>query len=319
MIVATFRRPERIKKLLAKLEVQDFGLANFEVVVCDDCSGPAALAALEALLDASPLTTRLVVHDRNRGPGKARNTAIAAATAPLIACTDDDCEPEPDWLRAGVAALKPGVNVVVGKVAPNPAQSDQIGPWSRSVTVNDARYFQGANTFYAIDDVRAVGGFDDDFDRGGEDTDLGMRVLKLGRVATFAPEALVFHDVRAGSVIDLARENLWKWVDLPLVLRHHPEMRQWATHGRFFWKKSHPPTFGALLGLLLAVIGVFFTPWALVLLVLPLWWVRFRIWVEPRFGNKLYRLRTLPGVFVVDSSEVIAVIRGSFKHHTILI
>ena len=38
-------------------------------------------------------------HEVNRGLAAARNTGVGAATAPLVAFLDDDCEPEPAWAR----------------------------------------------------------------------------------------------------------------------------------------------------------------------------------------------------------------------------
>src|ERR1700704_1109645 len=40
------------------------------------------------------------VHLKGRGLSLARNAAIDAAAGSVIAFTDDDCEPQPDWLAS---------------------------------------------------------------------------------------------------------------------------------------------------------------------------------------------------------------------------
>ena len=309
VVCATYRRPEQLGRLLAALAEQDLGLP-FEVVVSDDGSGD--LAGTRALVAASPLDVRLLEHPVNRGQAAARNDGWRAARAEVVAFTDDDCQPSPGWLRAGLAGMAAGDVVVVGRVDPDPAQAGRRGPWSRSLTVHDARFMQTANAFYRRADLEAVGGFDEALRRGGEDTDLGMRVLGLGRRSLFADEALVLHDVRPGSAWQLARESATKWTDLPLVLRKHPELRASAAHRRWFWKRSHPATLVALAGLVASPLQ----PLSL-LLVLP--WVADRTWRHPPYGPRRGRLRRLPGAFLVDTAEVLGCVRGSIRHRSLLL
>jgi GT2 family glycosyltransferase len=306
VVCATYRRPESLERLLAALAKQDLD-EPFEVIISDDGSGN--LSRTRAAVAASPLDVSLLEHPVNRGPAAARNDGWRAARAEWIAFTDDDCQPTPGWLRAGLAAVRQGDAVVVGQVDPDPAQTHRLGPWSRSLTVHDARFMQTANTFYAKADLDAVGGFDEVFRHGGEDTDLGLRVIEqLGRERKFVPEAHVLHDVHAGTASKLARASATRWTDLPLVLRRHPEMRAVAHH-RVFWKRTHPQTLLALAGLMAAPVQ----PWAAALVV-P--WVADRGWRRPVAGP---RLRTLPGTFLVDAAEVVGCVRGSIRHRSLLL
>ncbi len=306
VVCATYRRPQALGRLLAALAEQDLS-EPFEVIVSDDGSGD--LAETRAVVAASPLDIRLLEHPTNRGPGAARNDGWRAARADHIAFTDDDCQPTPGWLRAGLARVREGGVIVVGKVDPDPAQQDKVSPWSRSLTIRDARFMQTANTFYAKADLEAVGGFDEVFRNGGEDTDLGMRVIEqLGRERVFEPAAYVLHDVHPGTARSLARSSATRWTDLPLVLRRHPEMRA-ATHHGVFWKRTHPATLLALAGLALAPVQ----PLAAVALA-P--WLADRGWRHPAPGA---RLRSLPGTFLVDSAEVVGCLRGSLRHRSLLL
>lgn len=318
VVCATFRRPGSAARLLAALERQDLD-EPFEVVVSDDGSGPSSVAALREAVAASSLPVVLLEHERNRGPGAARNDGWRAARGELVAFTDDDCQPVPAWLREGVAAMQQGEVVAVGAVEPDPAQADALGPWSRTLHVKNARFFQTANAFYRRADLEQVGGFDESFVRGGEDTDLGLRVLSLGRRSVFVPGALVHHDVRAGTVWALARERATKWVDLPLVLRKHPHLREENLYKRVFWKRSHPPVIVALVGLAVLPLGAARRSAGVAgLLLLAPWFVDRGLWHPPARAPK-QRVRLMPGTFLVDAAEVVSCVRGSVKHRTLLL
>ena len=308
VVCATYRRPEALSRLLRALAAQDLE-APFEVVISDDGSGDLA-PARAAVAEHGP-SVRLLEHPTNRGPAAARNDGWRAASAPVVAFTDDDCQPTPGWLRAGLAALVDDVALVVGRVDPDPSQARLDGPWARSLTVHDARFMQTANAFYRKEDLDAVGGFDPAFRHGGEDTDLGLRVLSRGGRGAFAPDALVLHDVHPGTARSLARASATRWTDLPLVLRRHPEMRR-VVHHRVFWKQSHPATIAALVGLAMA-------PFQLLALVLVLPWLVERGWRHPPRCPRRARPRALPGAFLVDVAEVVGCVRGSIRHRTLLL
>ena len=310
VVCATFNRPEAVARLLDALAGQDLD-GRFEVLLSDDGSPSAVLERLRSLVASSPLDVRLLENGRNRGACAARNAGWRAASAPSIAFTDDDCRPDPSWLRHGLAALETS-DVVVGAVRPDPDQLRHAGPWARTLRVEDARYFQTANVLYRRDDLDQVGGFDERFVHGGEDTDLGMRVVALGRRAVFDPHAAVVHDVREESAWSLAWISARRWRDLPLVVKCHPQLRVTAAYRRWFWKRSHPPALVALLGLL---IGPFALPGSL--LVAPYLWERLVRHPPARAWRR--RLRLLPGAFLVDVAEVVACVRGSARHRTLLL
>ena len=108
----------------------------------------------------------------------------------MIAFTDDDCVPAPDWLERGLGACaeRPG-EIVQGRTEPDPAQLDRLGPFSRTIEVDgyDAA-FQTCNIFYPRAVLERVDGFDTEaFGRvhGGEDSDLAWRAIEAGTAAGF--------------------------------------------------------------------------------------------------------------------------------------
>src|SRR5262249_38766569 len=84
---------------------QTFGTENFDVVIVDDGSRDATPQILEAAM-AGPLRLRTITQPEGRGAGAARNIGWRATQSPLIAFTDDDCRPDPEWLETLAPALR---------------------------------------------------------------------------------------------------------------------------------------------------------------------------------------------------------------------
>jgi N-acetylglucosaminyl-diphospho-decaprenol L-rhamnosyltransferase len=313
VVVPTRNRAESLDRLLRGLETQSLGIDRFEVLVVDDASTDETPALLEKLTAEGHLLIRTSRHDVRRGPAAARNSAWREARSEVVAFTDDDCVPDVRWLECGLAALAGTSGVVVGRTEP---PSEQAGlarePFARSLRVDSARFFETCNVFYAKADLEAVGGFDERFRRpSGEDTELGLRVTGLGVEARFAPDALVYHDVRRGGVLDALRETR-RWADLPLVLRGRPWARRSLAHRWVFWKPSHPVA-------LLAVAGLAMAPrWrGSLALVVP--WLDHRLRKDPVTEDVAGRIRSLPGAFAIDVFETAVMARGSLRHRSLLL
>jgi glycosyltransferase involved in cell wall biosynthesis len=311
--VSTYQRANRLPSLLAALAAQTLPLDEFEVVIADNGSTDDSAEVLAELAASSPVALRVVRAEVNRGPSAGRNLAWRATTAPVVAFTDDDCEPTPSWLAAGLAAVDGGAGIAVGRTMPIPSQRHLLDrPFARSVDVAKVRFFETCNVFYRRADLDAAGGFDEAFATpAGEDTDLGLRVKASGATPAFVPDAVVHHDVRAGGWADAVQETL-RWVDIPRVIRQHPDARLELLHGKWFWKRSHPWVLLATLGLLLS--GR--TPFALVL-VAP--WVHHRTRVVPLCPGPRRRWLVLPLGFALDLVEVGVMVRGSYRHRALVL
>lgn len=75
---------------------------HLEVVVVDDGSTDATARV------ADRAGVRIVRHPHNRGLAAARNTGWRTASAPIVAYTDDDCRPRPEWLATLLPVLEGG-------------------------------------------------------------------------------------------------------------------------------------------------------------------------------------------------------------------
>ena len=315
VVCSTHGRADLLPTLVAALSAQTLPADRFEVVVVDDGSPDGTEAVLERLASQVSFCLRVLRHAANRGAAAGRNTAWRAAVADVVAFTDDDCAPDPGWLQAGLDAIAAGgpEAFVVGRTAPDPEAATLLGrPFSRSLEVVEAKFYETCNIFYRRADLEALGGLDEGFGTG-EDTDLGLRMIEAGRVAVWAPDAVVHHRVRPPSFRAHRREAR-RWADLALVVKRHPARRRDLVHRGVFWKRTHPPTVVALLGIAGALAVRSPRP-----LVVVGWWLWHRVAVEPPCPGPRRRILALPGTFVVDATEVATMVEGSIKHRTVLL
>jgi GT2 family glycosyltransferase len=311
--ISTHQRAHLLGRLVSALEEQTLPHDSFEVVIVDDGNSDGTDAVLQDLVRGSSLHLCVLRLDANCGPAVGRNLAWRHARAPIIAFTDDDCVPTPGWLESGVAAIRGGRRVVVGRTMPAPDQAHLLRePFTRTMKVTDARWFATCNVFYRREDLERVGGFDEGFPTpGGEDTDLGIRVCAAGVDSVFSEDALVHHDVRPSSLGATVRETL-RWNGVPRLVQRHPEVRRTLLHRRIFWKRSHPPV-------ILAALGLVASTWRRPALVLTLPWLWHRLHASPVCSNRRDRVAALPGAFVVDGLEVLVMARWGLRYRAIVL
>jgi GT2 family glycosyltransferase len=233
VVVATRNRAGQLRRLVQALATQDITEA-FEVIVVDDASTDdtqsvlAELTAEHDWLAAKRLRA-------NAGPATARNRGWRAASAPLVAFTDDDCVPDPSWLRLMSAALATH-DVVQGRTEGAPAQLPSHGPFGHTMTVLRAGAYETCNIAYRRAALERAGGFDERFALPyGEDTDLGLRVAEQGARTTFCADALVHHDVEPSNFWRYLRQRRRR-TDFVLAVRRHPQLRHELRMGLF----THP-------------------------------------------------------------------------------
>ncbi len=251
VVLATCDRAERLSRALAAISAQDFD-DSFEVIVVDDASHdgtPRLLADAETGSGIEHL--RVIRREVRGGPGAARNTGWRSAIAPLVAFTDDDCEPTPGWLRAIVGAATVGPSAMVqGLTLPNTAERHRLGPFARTLDVRAlGPWYPAANMAYGRDLLQRLDGFDEKLSRG-EDTDLAWRAQELGADPILAPGAIVEHAVFELGVAGQLRLTA-AWMPAFRNFKRHPALRR-ALHRGLFWKPTHPALLAALCGVALS-------------------------------------------------------------------
>ena len=200
VVIATYERRALLLRCVDALLAQTLPPSQYEIVIVDDGSSRGAreqvLAALATRrrLRRAP-TLRFLWMPANRGPAAARNCGILAARGDVVAFTDDDTVPRPDWLQAGLAAIAAGADAVAGAVdVPLPAVPTD---YERDAAGLSNAGFVTANAFVRRDLLAAIGGFDERFRCAWrEDTDLCFRLRASGAIVRASHAARVLHPVR---------------------------------------------------------------------------------------------------------------------------
>jgi O-antigen biosynthesis protein len=216
VVIATHDRPDDLRRCLRAIAAQRTP-HRLEVIVVDNhpASGVTEPVAAEFSF------TRYVAEPR-AGTSYARNSGVRAATGSIVAYTDDDTRPDPNWLERLVAPFaRPEVMVVTGNVLPLELESDaqhlferygglgrgfrsrEFGPvWFRGFRRAVPTWEIGATANAAIRASAfrhpAIGLFDEALGGGtpapvGEDTYLFYRVLAAGFRVVYEPAAVVWH------------------------------------------------------------------------------------------------------------------------------
>ena len=196
VIVPHYQDLERLDLCLTALTRQTYDRAATEIIVADNQS-PAGREAVERAIAGR---ARLVIVPE-RGAGAARNGGVAFASAPLLAFTDADCVPEPEWLAAGLAALSraPVIGGAMTVLVADEAQLTGPEAFERVFAFDNRRYVERlgftvtANLFCSAETFAAVGPF-----RVGvsEDLEWCQRAGRLGFPIAYAPDAIVGHPAR---------------------------------------------------------------------------------------------------------------------------
>ncbi|OPL18753.1 MAG: hypothetical protein AVO35_13215 [Candidatus Aegiribacteria sp. MLS_C] len=193
---------EAFRTCLKSLSVQDTGGSPWELLIVDD--GSATPVEEDFGGDLPDLAQVRVI--RLEGPGNrpaARNAAWKAARAPLSLLSDGDILfPEGVLLRHLEAHSVSGRDAVMGSRVN--AWREDATPWQRWFDSRamggmppgnfPGRYFITGNLSIRTESLRTAGGFDPAMDRyGGEDTELGLRLEKMGCAMHWEPSLEVLH------------------------------------------------------------------------------------------------------------------------------
>ncbi|MCA1635176.1 MAG: glycosyltransferase family 2 protein [Acidobacteria bacterium] len=204
---------------------------EYEVVVVDNASGDASVAALRAGSGAAALATagrlRVIENEDNRGFGRANNQAFALTDAPLLFLLNPDTEVTPGSIDRLVSTLRAGART--GACGPRLVNADgslQVSVWRNPPAAWDmllsglrlhrllprrvrgelllaehwghdrrraVRMLSGAAILVRREVIEEVGGFDERFHMYGEDNEWCLRIVRAGWSLVFEPEAVIMH------------------------------------------------------------------------------------------------------------------------------
>jgi glycosyltransferase involved in cell wall biosynthesis len=214
VIISTYNSPDWLEKVLWGYWVQSH--RNFELLVADDGSTEETRRRIDMLRHETGMTIRQIWHE-DRGFRKCAilNRAIEAAAADYVLFSDGDCIPRWDFvqthsrlarlgcfLSGGLFRLPRDISRritrddIINRRAPDPRWLRAAGigwslkqiklacraPWSRwldRLTTTQPSW-NGHNSSAWKADLVAVNGFDERMEWGGEDRELGERLVHLG-------------------------------------------------------------------------------------------------------------------------------------------
>jgi glycosyltransferase involved in cell wall biosynthesis len=262
VILSTYNATEWLEKVIWGYSVQTH--RNFELVIADDGSKLEAARLLARLSDETGIDIQHVWHE-DIGFRKCEilNKAILAAGTEYLVFSDGDCIPRADFLETharfaerghylsgGLVRLPMGVSqqlkredIVNQRIASVPWLVRQgqplnkklllMAPGSRGGAVLDRitptkPTWNGHNASGWKADLVRVNGFDERMGYGGEDCELGERLVNIGlRPKQIRHRAVCFHLDHARGYVDA---EAWQW-----NIDHRAEVRlsgaTWTAHG----------------------------------------------------------------------------------------
>lgn len=214
VIISTYNQPEWLKKVLIGYEQQSF--KNFEIIIADDGSTQETEAVIKQFQESSCVTINYVWQEDNGfQKTKILNKAIQKTQASYLIFTDGDCIPRVDFvethlkLKRGNCFLSGGYFKLSMHISKAISDDDIISQrcfdknWLLEQGLEDSfktnkltasglkesllnaftptkATFDGMNVSVWKDDVIKVNGFDERMAYGGEDRELGERLMNLG-------------------------------------------------------------------------------------------------------------------------------------------
>lgn len=219
-VICTFNRARLLRDALDALAAQKLPTAiPWEIVVVDNNSQDTTAQVVNTFATSTATPVRYVFEPQ-QGLSHARNRAIRETRGSILAFTDDDVLPAPDWLAEIAAAMERwGVHGIGGRILPRwdvppPSWLARNRTLLDHLAIMDFETSQlirlpmetgplvwGANMAFRRALFDTVGGFDPR--RGvsgtslarGEETDLVQRALEHGMTVAYDAGPTVFHRI----------------------------------------------------------------------------------------------------------------------------
>ena len=225
VVVPTRGRPALLRRCLEALCRQTLDRHRYEIIVVDDGPDDQTRLAVEsyaARMAAYALRVIYVPSPGPHGPAAARNRGWQHARGEIIAFTDDDTEPDANWLAAGLDAFDAGIDAVCGLVVmPLPEMPTD---YERDASGLAQAEFVTANCFCRKAVLAHLGGFDERFPLAWrEDSDLHFRLLRSGARVACVRDAVVIHPIRPAEWGISVRQQKKIMFDA-LLYSKHPEL-----------------------------------------------------------------------------------------------
>jgi glycosyltransferase involved in cell wall biosynthesis len=197
VIVPARNARDDVRRLCDALRLQTIPADAFELLIVDDGSTDET----GAVISAEPLA-RLISLPKGMGPYPARNVAAAQASGDVLAFTDADVVPAPDWLERGLKAFEvTDVDLIAGGIRiPLAKRPSAVSMVDAARHLDQERYVAlgygvTANMWVRKAVFEELGGFNERILSGG-DGEFGRRARDAGKRLVYVPDARVDHPPR---------------------------------------------------------------------------------------------------------------------------
>ncbi len=211
VIVPVRNDASRLELCIEALQRQTYPAEHLEIIIVDNGSSQPV-----RLPHAGRIALR-VIRDEGTSSYGARNRGIFVAKGDVLAFTDSDCIPKPEWLAKGVAYLtKLGPETVVGgeievfpqdEQAPTPTELYEMAcAFPQDLVIAKQGFAVTANLLVWRTVIVRIGPFNEKL-RSGGDTEWGRRAVSRGTRLVFGGGATIRHPARR-QLADLLRKAL---------------------------------------------------------------------------------------------------------------
>ncbi|ULP72096.1 Putative mycofactocin biosynthesis glycosyltransferase MftF [Nodularia sphaerocarpa UHCC 0038] len=205
VVVPIYNGEADLPELINCLRAQTYPQDRVEYLLVDNNSSDRTLTLLKTSAENSPVI-KVLSENQIQSSYAARNTGIRAAVGEIIAFTDADCHPQPQWLDSLIQPFNDlNVVIVAGEIAALPGKTILEQHAERQETLSQKHtlansfcpYGQTANLAIRRLAFQTIGLFRPYLTTGG-DADICWRILQsnMGRLE-FAPNAIIQHRHRA--------------------------------------------------------------------------------------------------------------------------
>jgi glycosyltransferase involved in cell wall biosynthesis len=203
LIIASRDRCGQLQRCLDAVACLQFE-RPWELIVVDNGSTDDTAQVIQRFRANAPLEVRYVL-EPHPGLGNAHNAGVVVARGKIVAFTDDDCYPEPDFLSFTWSAFQDlSVGYITGRITLHDRSDHPITiNESTTLVTFPGRSFlgigavAGANMAFRREVLLEVGGFDPLFGPGSlfnaEELDVASRASAAGWKGEYRPEVVVRH------------------------------------------------------------------------------------------------------------------------------
>ncbi|MFA7677370.1 MAG: glycosyltransferase [Candidatus Omnitrophota bacterium] len=331
IVVPTYNREERLKQSLMVLSSQDYPAHKYEIIVVDDGS----VDSTEKVARSAGFPNLIYLKQGNQGAGGAKNAGARIARGKILAFTEDDCIVRNNWLSS-IARLfesNPDADAFVGHCFY--AELEKInrvntcgGKDLVKMDIKEAGTFlnMGNGSFAVKKNIfESLHGYDQSF-RIGEDLEFNIRMIKAGHSAFLTSSLPALHFARSQIKDIFKRTHELAVSEARLVKKYFPNRIVFHAYSELLRVNktfSLPFLYTIFIKIylsdLLAIIMIlsFFRYSYLLLLLIPLSWLKFRNY-DLRLKNIPLAAKLSIRYLAEKSAYLSGYIAGSIKYKLII-